>query len=246
MPVRYWHDGSDCWLQPTEWLEPGASYTLAATELGVVTPLQAREGEPRALQVFPPPGRHRYRVSVLCELQGSGAEALSMPSLEPGGVAVSTAPGMLGLPGEGCVTLNVDQPLTEAVVSQPRFAGSLLEPAPWLPLPEPVSEPKIACSEGEPFYGACLEVLDDRLRISAGARDLLFTLSEPQSSLLVLRAGDPALKPVAPLFELMLAEAPAGVDTPSPAIERLADLMFFYVMRHVARETVAAETGGPT
>jgi len=55
----------------------------------------------------------------------------------------------------------------------------------------------------------------------------------------VLRAGDPALKPVAPLFELMLAEAPAGVDTPSPAIERLADLMFFYVMRHVAREAVA-------
>ena len=207
VPVRYWHDGSDCWLQPTEWLEPGKSYTLAATELGVVTPLQAREGEPRALQLFPPPGRHKYRVSVLCELLGSSEDAWLMPSLEPGGVAVSTAPGMLGLPGEGCVTLNVDQPLTEAVVSPPRFAGSLLEPAPWLPLPEPETQPKMTCSAGKPFYGACLEVLDDRLRISAGTQDLLFALNEPQSSMLVLRAGTRGvlLRDLAPASEISLS-----------------------------------------
>jgi hypothetical protein len=190
VPLRYWREGSDCWLQPTEWLEPGESYTLAFTGLSGVTVVQARQAEPRALQVFPPLGRQKYRVSVLCELLGSSAEVPSMPALEPGGVAVSTAPGMLNLPSEGCVTLKVDTALTEAVVSPPLFGGSLLEPAPWLPLPKPgAAEPETPCSAGEPFHGACLEVLDDRLRIAAGTRDLLFALTEPQSSMLVLRAG---------------------------------------------------------
>ncbi|HEX2876038.1 MAG TPA: lamin tail domain-containing protein [Polyangiaceae bacterium] len=187
VPLRYWHEGSDCWLQPTEWLEPGVSYTLAFTGLGVLTVVQAREAEPRAKQVFPPPGRQKYRVSVLCELLGSGAE---VPTLEPGGVSVSTAPGMLGLPGDGCVTLRVDESLTQAVVSPPLFAGSLLEPTPWLPPPElHVAQPEIACAVGQPFHGACLEVLDDRLRISAGAQDLLFALGSPESAMLVVRAG---------------------------------------------------------
>lgn len=208
VPVRYWHEGADCWLQPTEWLEPGASYTLAFTTLGVVTLVQAREAEPRALQVFPPPGRHKYRVSVLCELLDSSVEVPSLPSLEPGGVAVTTAPGMLGLPGEGCVTLSVERALTEAVVSPPLFAGSLLEPAPWLPLPKPhVTPPSEACTAGEPFYGACLEVLDDRLRVTAGTQDLLLTLNEPQDSLLVLRAGARGvlLRGLAPGSELSLS-----------------------------------------
>jgi hypothetical protein len=190
VPVRYWHEGSDCWLQPTEWLEPGASYTLALTGLGVVTIVQARNAAPRAVQVFPPPGRHKYRVSVLCELLAASTDVPSMPSLEPGGIVVSSALGMLGLPDEGCVTLQVDSVLTEAVVSPPHFAGALLEPAPWLPLPAPLEAPsKVSCSAGEPFHGACLEVLDDRLRITAGAQDLLFALNEPQRSMLVLQAG---------------------------------------------------------
>lgn len=188
VPVRYWHEGSDCWLQPTEWLEPGTSYTLALTGLGVVTIVQARSAEPRALQVFPPPGRHKYRALVLCELLGASADVPSLPLLEPGGVAMSMAPGMLGLPGEGCVTLGVDSTLTEAVVSPPLFAGALLEPAPWLPLPLETPR-KMSCPAGEPFHGACLEVLDDRLRITAGAQDLLFALNEPQRSMLVLPAG---------------------------------------------------------
>lgn len=190
VPLRYWHQDGDCWLQPTEWLEPGASYTLAFTGLGVLTVVQAREAEPRAKQVFPPPGRQKYGVSVLCELPGASAEVPAMPLLEPGGVSVSAAPGMLGLPSQGCVTLEVDEALTEPVVSPPLFAGSLLEPTPWLPLPEPRAvDPKNTCAAGEPFHGACLEVLDDRLRISAGAQDFLFALSSPQSSMLVLRAG---------------------------------------------------------
>ncbi|MDN4051547.1 AraC family transcriptional regulator [Massilia sp. YIM B02763] len=52
---------------------------------------------------------------------------------------------------------------------------------------------------------------------------------------LVLRAGDPALAAVASLFDLVQAEHPPTPDTPSPLIARLAELMFFYVVRHAAR-----------
>ena len=96
---------------------------------------------------------------------------------------------MLGMPSKGCITLQVDSVLTEAVVSPPNFAGALLEPAPWLPLPGLAAPPKMACPAGQPFFGACLQVLDDRLRIAAGTQDLLIALNEPQSSMLVLRAG---------------------------------------------------------
>jgi AraC-like DNA-binding protein len=52
---------------------------------------------------------------------------------------------------------------------------------------------------------------------------------------LVLRAGDPALQAVGALFDLVQAERPPAPDAPSPLIARLAELMFFYVVRHAAR-----------
>ena len=53
---------------------------------------------------------------------------------------------------------------------------------------------------------------------------------------LVLRAHDPALHALQALFDLILQEPPRAPDAPSPLVARLAELMFFYVIRHVARD----------
>lgn len=57
----------------------------------------------------------------------------------------------------------------------------------------------------------------------------------------LIRADSAALKAVAPLFDLILAEAERCDGAPSPLIERLTELLFFYVIREVARrDDVAA------
>jgi len=53
---------------------------------------------------------------------------------------------------------------------------------------------------------------------------------------LVLRADDPALGALNALFELILLEPARDPDTPSPLVARLAELMFFYAIRHAARQ----------
>jgi AraC family transcriptional regulator, activator of mtrCDE len=58
---------------------------------------------------------------------------------------------------------------------------------------------------------------------------------ESLPDVLVLRAGDPALAAVASLFDLVQAERPSSPDAPAPLVARLAELMFFYVVRHAAR-----------
>lgn len=70
-----------------------------------------------------------------------------------------------------------------------------------------------------------------------------FDLSGPPSELLIaalpacllLRANSPVHRTVAPLFDLMLAEAERDAEAASPLIERLTELLFFYVVREVAR-----------
>jgi AraC family transcriptional activator of mtrCDE len=52
----------------------------------------------------------------------------------------------------------------------------------------------------------------------------------------VLRGGDPALAAAGSLFDLILAEPHPDPDVPSPLVARLAELLFFYVARHVARQ----------
>lgn len=52
---------------------------------------------------------------------------------------------------------------------------------------------------------------------------------------LVIRAQDQQLRAAAALFELILDEPGTHPDTPSPLIARLAEVLFFYVIRHVAQ-----------
>jgi AraC family transcriptional activator of mtrCDE len=67
-------------------------------------------------------------------------------------------------------------------------------------------------------------------------RDTLSTLLvEAFPDYLVLRAGDPGVQALGMLFDLILLESPRAPDTPSPLVARLAELMFFYVVRHLAQ-----------
>lgn len=59
-------------------------------------------------------------------------------------------------------------------------------------------------------------------------------LIESFPDLLVLRAGSDALRAVAPLFELILAEADRDLAEPSPLIGRLTELLLFYLIRETA------------
>ena len=186
--VRFWRDTADCWLQPVEWLEPETTYTLALTGTGVIQVLRseaAREG--RARRVFPPIGRPKYRAAVVCELGNEGP--WSSLALEPGGIALRAASGMAGRPSASCATLQVEGAPTDAVVAPPRFAGVAFDPSPWLPLPPTFADEPSACSVGEPFFGACLEVLDDRLRITPVAHDLMIVLATPRDVVVAAAVG---------------------------------------------------------
>jgi AraC-like DNA-binding protein len=52
---------------------------------------------------------------------------------------------------------------------------------------------------------------------------------------LVCRSADPALRHTGALFDLILAEAGGDPNRPSPLVARLAELLFFYLIRHAAR-----------
>jgi AraC family transcriptional activator of mtrCDE len=72
-----------------------------------------------------------------------------------------------------------------------------------------------------------------------GALSTLIVDSFPD--LLVLRSDDPSVQAPGALFELILAEKPRAPDAPSPLVARLAELMFFYVLRHLAqRQDIAS------
>jgi hypothetical protein len=187
VPLRFWRDATDCWMQPSQWLEPDTTYSLAVAGLGVLRVLRAQATDkPRATRLFPPLGARKYRLSVVCNTAALPAEPLT---LEPGGVSLVATPGMAGLPEPSCVTLQVEGELSQAAASPPVVADALLDPSPWLPLPAENAPSLGACAVGEAFFGACLEVLDDRLRVTPLASDLLFALHEPRAAVSVARAG---------------------------------------------------------
>jgi AraC-like DNA-binding protein len=53
---------------------------------------------------------------------------------------------------------------------------------------------------------------------------------------LIIRAEDASLRAASTLFDLILAEAGGDPEQPSPLVARLAEVLFFYVIRHVAKQ----------
>lgn len=207
VPLRFWRDSADCWLQPLEWLAAEATYTLAFTGVGVLQVVRAHAtDEDRARRVFPPPGEPTYRASVLCGLPD--LSQLQPLQLEPGGISLAVTPGMAGLNRADCVTLLAERDLSESVVAPPVFGGALLAPSLWLPAPSrALAQTPATCAVGEPFHGACLEVLDDRLRVTPLTTDLLFAVAEPEIAVLSARAGSRGslLGGLSPATELVLS-----------------------------------------
>ncbi|QFY44178.1 AraC family transcriptional regulator [Candidatus Methylospira mobilis] len=60
-------------------------------------------------------------------------------------------------------------------------------------------------------------------------------LAESFPDYLILRTDSDALRAIVPLFDLILAEADRDMKTPSPLIERLTELLFFYLVRDMTR-----------
>jgi hypothetical protein len=191
VPLRFWREGEDCWLQPSVWLEPAKSYALAFAGVGTLRVVVAQTTpEPQLRRLFPPPSNPKHGVAVICDTRG---EALpEQLKLAPGDLSLLVAPAT-GLAGAGCLTLSVQGELSEPVVSSPLLAGALLDPEPWLPLPATQTKTSFSCAAGQPLYGACLELLDDRLLVTPMGDDLLFALSEPKTAAVVAPARERTL-----------------------------------------------------
>lgn len=171
VPLRYWREGADCWLQPLDWLAADEDYTLAFTGFGALEAFHTSSAaQPRARRIFPPPGSAKHRLVVLCDMQAS--ELLPL-RLEPGAVPLAVTPSAGGPIMAGCVTLTAERALESAAVSPPQLADFLLDPAPWLPPGAPA--PPLDCF-GERAHGACWEALDDRVLVTPLADDQLWLL----------------------------------------------------------------------
>ncbi|HYP86996.1 MAG TPA: lamin tail domain-containing protein [Polyangiaceae bacterium] len=186
-PLRYWRDAAgDGWLQPLEWLEPDATYTLAVEGVGTLRTLKARIGaEPRASRLFPAAGRPKRRVAVVCDMSESAP--LPALTLEPGGIALGLLPDMVGLPRSGCLTLLASADNAGPAVSPPLLGGALQDPAAWLPTG--AVDARAAPCAGQSLGGACLEVLDDRLFITPEREDQLWLVDAPSSAVVAAGQG---------------------------------------------------------
>jgi hypothetical protein len=244
VPLRFWRSGADCLAQPLVWLEPEASYSLAYTGLGVVRELQTTAaGAPHSRRVFPPSGSDKLGAAVVCDVVDEPAASALV--LEPGSVAVEVTPGVAGQPAAGCFTLRAEAAPSEAVVAPPLFGGALLEPSAWLPAPSPdAEEPPASCGSGE-LPGACLEVLDDRLRVTPNRQDSLFVLEAPGAEPVAARVGKSTLllRGLLPNSEQPLRGA---VLTSAGTIERFdTRVTTASPRRHVVLNEVLANPLGP-
>jgi len=129
----------------------------------------------------------------------------------------------------------------EAVELGPRDAVFLLRDRPHSLTPE--RQPGPACVPRP--MGPMQPVQPDGTSLACGFFDFsglpgeLLTESFPDC--LLLRADSETLRAVAPLFDLVLAEADRDGAEPSPLIGRLTELLFFYLLRDMARrEAIAA------
>lgn len=185
LPLRFWREGDELWLQPTQWLEAGATYAVALEGTGTLGMAHVSDAAtPRWERRFPPGAHAKRRLAMLC-----GEAGANMPdelALEPAPVALRSA----GC-GAGCWLLETDQPFEQPLVSEPLVAGALLDPSPWRT--DEAAPASVPCARGSSQNGACLEIEDDRVLISAPGDDLLFGLTEPRQAWVVVPAGQRAL-----------------------------------------------------
>jgi hypothetical protein len=187
VPLRFWREGADLWLQPTRLLSPDTEYSLSLSGVGTLRRFQTDSGDrPSVRRLFP--SAAPTRLSVLCN--APDAEELVSLTLEPGGVPLSVTAGAYGTPRERCVTLEARARLAAPGVLPPQLADVLADPQPFEPSQaRPAAAPPV-CSGRARLGSGCLEVLDDRLLVTV-ANESLWLLSRPQSVGVVVPAGVP-------------------------------------------------------
>lgn len=85
-----------------------------------------------------------------------------------------------------------------------------------------------------------MQALDERVAGSTGLACGFFDFKGTASQLLltglpdavVIRAEDPSMQAIAPLFAMIRAEAGTDPERSTPLMQRLVELLFFYVLRH--------------
>jgi AraC-like DNA-binding protein len=126
----------------------------------------------------------------------------------------------------------------EPVVLNARDGVFMIRDIPHILSPDLILDP--ASGQGAVMQPLATPVLaPDATGLACG----FFHLVDPLSALivdafpevLILRADEPALHALGALYDLILLEPPRPPETPSPLVARLAELMFIYVTRHVAR-----------
>jgi hypothetical protein len=243
VPLRFWREGSDCWLQPLDFLAPDESYTLAFTGVGAVESLHTSSlAQPRARRLFPPAGSAKHRVAVYCDMQGTELPPLW---LEPGAVPLksSASPGNAMM--AGCLLLTAERALEQSAVSVPELADSLLDPAPWLP--PAVAAPPQDC-RGERLHGACVDALDDRIQVTALEADLLWLLDDATEPIVVPRGTRSILaRGLTPETEVTLSGSvlsSEGVLSPFVFTTRTSAPRVHLVLNEVLSNPLGAETSG--
>jgi hypothetical protein len=243
VPLRFWSEQADTWLQPLAWLEAGEHYTLALLNHGAVQGWDiAFDTTARAEQLFPARGRPVQRVSVQCS--PSFSELTGSLQLAPGDTAVRVSFDTPRLRGTTCITLQADQQLHEPGVLPPSLGGVLLVPQAFRQLDEPPRMTQENCA-GQVVFDSCLETLDDRVLVTALSHDTLWLIEAPEPHVVVSTAGTRTtlLRALLPETTVSLRGNALSSNGLSEAI--LLDLTTLPARRHLALTEVLANPLGP-
>jgi AraC family transcriptional activator of mtrCDE len=124
----------------------------------------------------------------------------------------------------------------------PRDGIFFLRDVPHFLSPDPSAATPCVLSEMQPLAPSGLSA--DEVGLACGFFHFRGALSEVLIGglphYLVIRSDAEGLAPTRVLFDLILAEAGHPPGHPSPLVARLSDLLFFYVLRHVAREDASS------
>lgn len=187
VPLFYWAEGEDLWVQPLRWLEPGQSYALALIGRGVASRFQVSEEEVARAELRFPTTLSAGAAAAHC---GAGLVAPETIALSPNGaLEVSVVAGEGAAP---CVVWRAAAALPAPAVLPPEVGGVLLAPVLFgAGEPTEVSRGEADSTEcsGRLLHGHCVEALDDRVLVTALAEDALWLLQEPARRLVLAPAG---------------------------------------------------------
>ena len=240
VPLRFWSDEQGELVQPLSWLDDGQRYSLVLVGVGIVQVWDIAAGAtPRAERLFPAPHRAVHRVAVHCsESFGEPSPALL---LEPEAIPVRAS--VASWDSSACVTFVAERAPSAAAVLPPVWAGTLLTPGVFAPLP-PKPASTLACSEGQRVLGACLEVLDDRVLVTT-AEDTLWRLTAPEARVVATYANERAslVGGLAPGQLVELRGSTLLADASSQALE--LKVTTAGARRHLVLSEVLANPLGP-